>query len=563
MKSKAHPDHLAPNAGSAAARDALDQGRECYERRAWLDAWRALSVADWHTRLDGADLERLAMSAYLLGRDDEYLDALDRAHGAHLSAGENLPAVRCAFWLGFRLLMRAETGRATGWLSRAQRLLERQTDECAERGYVMLPLVEQQLDATEFETAYATAASAAEIGERCADADLIACARHQQGRIRLQQGQLERGLALLDEVMIAVTAGELSPLVTGLMYCSVIQACQVVYAFGRAREWTAALARWCDEQPGMVAFTGVCRVHRAEIMQLRGAWQDAIEEAQRARESSQGFDQRATAAALYQEAEVHRLRGEFAAAEDGYRRASECGCDPQPGLALLCAAQGRADAAAGAIGVALRATTERLKRARLLPAAVEILLEAGDVDAARRACEELEDIAGSFDSGELDAIAASARAALELATGDAQAALVSSRRAAQVWQRNEAPYMAARARALAGLACRALGDTEGARLELDAARLGFERLGAAPDLARLDSLADAAAASRPHGLTARELQVLRLVAAGKTNKAIAAELFLSEKTIDRHVSNIFAKLDVASRAAATACAYEHKLIQPI
>ena len=318
MKSKAHPDHLAPNAGSAAARDALDQGRECYQRRAWLDAWRALSVADWHTRLDGADLERLAMSAYLLGRDDEYLDALDRAHGAHLSAGENLPAVRCAFWLGFRLLMRGRD-RARHRLALPCAAVAGTPDStnapsaaiCCCRSWSSSSMP------ADFETAYATAASAAEIGERCADADLIACARHQQGRIRLQQGQLERGLALLDEVMVAVTAGELSPLVTGLMYCSVIQACQVVYAFGRAREWTAALAQWCDEQPGMVAFTGVCRVHRAEIMQLRGAWQDAIEEAQRARESSQGFDQRATAAALYQEAEVHRLRGEFAAAEDG------------------------------------------------------------------------------------------------------------------------------------------------------------------------------------------------------------------------------------------------------
>ena len=425
MKSKVNRDRRPRIAGSAAARGPLEQGRECYQRHAWLDAWRALSLADQQTPLDGADLERLAMSAYLVGRDDEYLDALDRAHSTHLSAGADLPAVRCAFWLGFRLLMRGETARSTGWLARAARLLERQTHECAERGYVLLPLVEQQLDAGDNEAAYATAANAAEIGERCADANLTACARHQQGRIRVQQGRLEQGLALLDEVMVAVTAGELSPLVTGLMYCSVIQACQGVYAFGRAREWTAALAQWCDEQPEMVAFTGVCRVHRAEIMQLRGAWQDAIEEAQRARERSEGFDRRAAAAALYQEAEVHRLRGEFAAAEQAYRRASEWGCDPQPGLALLCAAQGRADAAAGAIGVALRATTERLKRARLLPAAVEVTLDVGDVDEARRACEELEHIAASFDSGELDAIAAYARASLELATGDAQAALVS------------------------------------------------------------------------------------------------------------------------------------------
>jgi DNA-binding CsgD family transcriptional regulator len=559
MKSKVNPDQRST---SVAARSPLEHGRECFQQRAWLAAWQALSLADQQTRLDGADLELLALCAYLLGRDDEYLDALDRAHSAHRSAGENLPAVRCAFWLGFRLLMRGERGRANGWLARAQRLLERQQHECAERGYLLLPLVEQQLDAGDFETAYATAASAALIGERCADADLIACARHQQGRIRLAQGRLDQGLALLDEVMVAVAAEELSALVTGLMYCSVIQACQRVYAFGRAGEWTAALAHWCDEQPAMVAFTGTCRVHRAEIMQLRGDWQDAINEAQRARERTEGFDRHVTAAALYQEAEVHRLRGEFAAAEQAYRRASEWGGDLQPGLALLCASQGRADAAASAIDVALRATAEPLTRARLLPAAVEVTLEVGQIDEARRACEELEHIAGSFDSHELDAIAAYARASLELATGNAQAALVSARGAVQVWQRNEAPYLIARARALAGLAYRALGDEEGARLELDAARLGFERLGAAPDLARLDALASGAAAARPYRLTARELQVLRLVAAGKTNKTIAVELFLSEKTIDRHVSNIFRKLEVASRAAATARAYEYKLIRP-
>ena len=559
MKSKINP---AQHSSSVAARSPLEHGRECFQRRAWFAAWQALSLADQQTRLDGADLERLALSAYLLGRDDEYLDALDRAHSAHRSAGESLPAVRCAFWLGFRLLMRGETGRANGWLARAQRLLERQEHECAERGYLLLPLVEQQLDAGDFEAAYATAASAALIGERCADVDLIACAQHQQGRIRLEQGRLEQGLALLDEVMVAVTAEELSTLVTGLMFCSVIQACQRVYAFGRAGEWTAALAHWCAEQPAMVAFTGTCRVHRAEIMQLRGDWQDAIEEAQHARERSEGFDRRATAAALYQEAEVYRLRGEFAAAEQAYRRASEWGGDAQPGLALLCAAQGRADAAASAIEVALRATTDRLTRARLLPAAVEIALEVGQIDEARRACEELEHSAESLGSDELYAIAAYARASLELTTGNAQAALVSARRAARVWQRNEAPYMISRARALAGFAYRALGDEEGARLELDAARLGFERLGAAPDLARLDAVAIGEAVARPHRLTARELQVLRLVAAGKTNKAIAAELFLSEKTIDRHVSNIFTKLEVASRAAATARAYEYKLIRP-
>jgi DNA-binding CsgD family transcriptional regulator len=439
-------------------------------------------------------------------------------------------------------------------------LLEHEEHECAEQGYLLLPVVEQQLAAGDCEAAYATAASAAAIGDRCGDADLIACARHDQGRIRIQQGQVEKGLALLDEVMVAVTAGELSSVVTGLMYCSVIQACQEVYAFGRAREWTAALAQWCEEQPEMVAFTGVCRVHRAEIMQLSGAWQDAIEEAQRVREHAQGVSRQTAAAALYQQAEVHRLRGEFAAAEEAYRSASQWGLEPQPGLALLRLAQGRTDAAVAAIRRALSAAADPLQRTKLLPARIEIMLAAGDVQDARTACRELEEITARLDAAVLGAMAAHARGALELAEGDAHAALGSLRRAFEVWQQIEAPYVAARVRVLIGLACRTLGDHDGGGLELDAARAVFEQLGAAPDLARIESLIRGAPSGRSHGLTPRELQVLRLVAAGKTNKAIAAELFLSEKTVDRHVSNIFVKFDVPSRAAATAFAYRHKLI---
>jgi DNA-binding CsgD family transcriptional regulator len=342
------------------------------------------------------------------------------------------------------------------------------------------------------------------------------------------------------------------------MYCSVIQACQEVYAIDRCREWTAALALWCDGRPDMVAFTGACQVHRAEIMQLQGAWPDAIAAARRACARSHGANQHAAAAAFYQEAEVHRLTGEFAAAEEGYRSASRLGLEPQPGLALLRLAQGRPDTAAASIRRFAAATTDPLKRMSLLPAYVEIMLAAGDIGEARNACRELEEIARSFDTGVPGAIAAQARGAVDLAEGDAQAALGSLRRAVEVWQRIEAPYAAAGVRVLIGRACRALGDEDGAALEFDAARSVFERLGAAPDLARCALLKGVRSAH--HGLTPRELQVLRLVAGGRTNKAIASKLSLSEKTIDRHVSNILSKLDVSSRTAATAFAYQHKLI---
>jgi DNA-binding CsgD family transcriptional regulator len=344
------------------------------------------------------------------------------------------------------------------------------------------------------------------------------------------------------------------------MYCSVIATCQQVYAFDRTREWTIALTQWCEGQPDMVAFAGACQVHRAEIMQLLGTWPEAIEEARRACLRSQGVDRRAAAAALYQQAEVHRLKGEFGAAEEAYRGASRLGLEPQPGLALLRLVQGRSGAAATAIRRVASTTVNRLKRMGLLPAYVEIMLAAGDVQDARNACRELEEIARSFDTEVPDAIAAQARGAVDLAEGSAQAALDSLRLAFEVWQRIQAPYAAARVRVLIGLACRALGDEDGADLEFDAARSICERLGAIPDLARIDSLIKGAPSGHAHGLTPRELQVLRLVAAGKTNAAVAAELFLSARTVERHLSNIFTKLDLSTRTAATAWAYEHDLI---
>ncbi|MCH8948515.1 MAG: helix-turn-helix transcriptional regulator, partial [Acidobacteria bacterium] len=393
----------------------LARGRQCYAASAWADAFALLSQADNDVPLGVADLELLATSAYLIGQDGVFLDALDRAHGAYLSAGETTCAARCAFWLGLSLLFMGETGRGTGWLAGARRLIEGEKADCVERGYLLLPTAEQLLGADDYDTAYATAADAAEIGDRFGEADLVSCARHLQGRALMGQGRVEEGLALLDEAMIAVTAGQLSPLMTGLIYCSVIDACQQVYALARAWEWTSALTQWCEAQPQMVAFTSTCLVHRAEIMQLHGAWRDAIEEARRACERcSQGTEQQPPAAAFYQQAEVHRLRGEFEAADEAYRNASQRGCDPQPGLALLRLAQGSTDVAAAAVRRVVSATTDQLQRTRLLPAYVEIMLAVSDIENARSACRELADIAEGFDTGVLSAMAAHAQGAAEL-----------------------------------------------------------------------------------------------------------------------------------------------------
>ncbi|MGH3776191.1 MAG: LuxR C-terminal-related transcriptional regulator [Pseudonocardiaceae bacterium] len=543
--------------------DELERGREAYRRRAWLTAYKSLSLADEAAPLGAEDLELLATSAYLIGRNDDGVGALDRAHHRYLDAGEPVCAARCALWLGFGLTDAGAISRATGWFSRGQRLLERTERDCVERGYLLVPVVLQQMCPGEYETGYATAALVAEIGERFGDVDLIAFALHAQGRARVRLGRVKEGLALLDEAMVAVVAGELSsPLFTGLIYCSVIEACQEAYELRRAREWTAALTRWCEAQPDMLNFTGQCLVHRAEIMQLHGAWRDALEEARRASERfARGVNQLATGAASYRQGEIHRLLGESAAAEDAYRSASQWGCQPQPGLALLRLAQGRTEVAAAAICRVVGETTERRERARLLPAYVEIMLAAGETVPARGACRELTEIAEGYGrDGVLGATAAHARGAVALAEGDAQAALIALRHACQVWQQLEAPYEVALVRVLMGLACRALGDDDGAGLELAAAHDMFLQLGAAPDVARLDSLTRDARSGPRRGLTPRELQVLRLVAAGATNKAIAVELVLSGRTVDRHVSSILTKLAVPSRAAATAYAYQHRLV---
>jgi DNA-binding CsgD family transcriptional regulator len=542
------------------AQGALIQGREAARRLAWSEAYTALSLADSSSPLVAQDLELLATAALLLGHVQEGLRALQRAHQWYAEGGDPRRAARCAFWLTFHLGARGDVAQASGWFARASRLLEHE-QECAEHGYLLISVAFHQLVAGDHAAGRAAAAQAAAIGGRTGDAELVAFARYLQGRALVQEGEMEEGLALVDEAMVAVVAGELSPIVAGAVYCGVIDTCQLLSELRRASEWTAALTAWCDTQPDMVTFTGQCLVHRAELLHLHGAWPEAIEEAKRALQRfAHGADEFASGDAYYQQAEAYRVVGESAAAEDAYQQASRWGREPQPGLALLRLAQGKTDAAAAAIGRAVTETTDRLRRVKLLPAQVEIMLAAGEVQAARVAADELVRIAGAYGTPALHATADHASGAVLLAEGDARAALGALRGAWQRWRELQAPYEAARARVLVGLACRQLGDREAAAMELAAARTVFAQLGAAPELARVEALARPDAASNAHGLTERELQVLRLLATGTTNHAIADELVLSEKTVHRHVSNIFTKLGVSSRAAATAYAFQHRLL---
>src|SRR5215467_275369 len=544
--------------------DAAAEGRRAFEQRAWGDAYDALSQASATDPLSADDVERLAWSAILTGHDEPALEAFERLHQLRLDAGENQPAARAAFWLAMRAMVLGQTARASGWLGRAERLVDPNGDDCAECGYLRLMRIFRHTAAGDHAAAGTAAAEVATIGDRFKDPDLSALGRDFQGRAMIREGRLSEGLRCFDEAMVAATCGELSPIVTGLIYCDAIAACQQTHALDRAREWTMALSGWCEAQPQLVPFAATCLVHRSEVMQLGGAWTEAFEEARRASirlSHARGGD---AGHAAYQEGEIHRLRGELAEAEQAYARASERGRDPHPGLALLRVAQGRFDVAAAASRRVLSETSDPLKRTRFLPAHVEIMLAASDLGEGRRAANELSELAERFGIELLNAMAHHAKGALALAEGDARGAIDPLRQARDAWQGVGAPYLSARIRLLMARAFQALGDTDGVALEVDAARKIFVQLGAAPDLAALEAMTAPAPANArptpPHGLSARELEVLLLVASGKTNKAIADALFLSEKTVDRHVSNIFVKLDVPTRAAATAWAYQHRLI---
>ena len=329
--------------------EARARGRESFGRRAWADAFAELSAADREAPLEPEDLERLATAAYLAGSDDDSVEVWERAHHELLRRGDVLRAARCVGWLVFVLLNGGEFARAGGWLARARRLLDEGQRDCAEQGHLLVPEAFQRAFAGDWPNAYAIAGQAAEIGDRFADIDLVTLARNIQGRALIGQGKTVEGMTLLDEVMVAVMADEVSEIVAGAVYCSVIEACQEVLDLRRAQQWTAALTHWCDSQPDLVPFSGHCLVHRAEIMQLHGAWPDALEAAQQASERLLQRAQPAVGAAFYQQAELHRLRGEFAQAEAAYHQASRWGREPQPGLARLRLVQGQVDAAAAAI----------------------------------------------------------------------------------------------------------------------------------------------------------------------------------------------------------------------
>jgi DNA-binding CsgD family transcriptional regulator len=538
---------------------ALVRGREAFRRQAWAEAVSELVAADREKALDPQDLVQLAQASLLTGREREGTELLARAHQGFFNCKQSQPAARSAFWLGFMALLNGDMAQASGWLARAQRLIQDQ--DWVEKGYLLLPMGFRAVHGGDAANAFEIFAQAAAIGERFTDSDLMALARQGQGRSLIRQGEIARGVALLDEAMVAVTAGEVTPLTAGGVYCSVIEACGEIFDLRRAQEWTSALEQWCNAQPDMVPYRGHCLVRRAEILRLHGAWPDAIEQATKAcQKFTEPTPKVEAGAAYYQLAELHRLRGEFDAAEEAYQHAGRWIRVPQPGLAMLRFAQGQMEAARAAIRRIAEEVHEPGNRARILDSYVEIMVAVDDVPSARAAANELATITLRFRAPLLDAMSARAIGTVLLAEKDAKGALAQLRRSWAIWCELDAPYEAARTRVLMAQACGELDDCDTATQELELAREVFARLGAAPDLARVQAMSQTMDGGADHLLTAREIQVLKLVATGKTNRAIAVKLNISEKTVARHLSNIFNKLDLSSRAAATAFAYQNQLV---
>jgi DNA-binding CsgD family transcriptional regulator len=538
--------------------DELEQARSDYERGDWvaaLDIWSDLALED----MSADDLHAAGLAAYLLGRRDSAVDFHQRGFVLYQQAGAVAGSMRCCFHLALTFGSSGAHALESGWITRAERLLDDVDEDAVEHGYVALLNMYRHLEVGDLPSATAAAEAATVVGRRHRDADLIALGLSCQGRLAMYAGRIAAGLALLDEAMAGAAARELTPVVFGDVYCTAIEGCQEIGELGRVAEWTSALHRWCLAQPGLVAFTGQCSVHRGQLMRVHGAWSAALDEFASAIERYRQVGiVAAVGLAEYEQGDVLRQRGEYGAAEAAYERASEHGYDPQPGRALLWLARGSTDAAVAAVRRLLTEASDPVSQCRLLPPAVDVLVSAGVLDDARAVVARLEEIAVQVGTPSLQAYAALASGTTDLASGDATGALPQLRRARRLWTHARNPYEVARVRLVTGRALVALGDAESARQELETALATFRQLGATPAADAAERLLGRN--GHPGGLTAREVEVLRLVASGRSNLQIAQALVLSEKTVARHLSNIFVKLQVGSRTAAAAYAFEHRML---
>lgn len=533
------------------------------------DVAGAVSVVDWVGRYDelaarrdalsAEELDALGLAAWFLGREAECERAWNAAHLAYLDAGDTDAAVRCVFWLGLTFADHRETVRAGAWMSRLFELVG--TAEPSPRSAAAAALCEMlgAYATGRLEASVALGERALELARAARDPDTEVLAMMSLGRSLVRAGRTHEGFDCMDRVMLAISSGRVSNRAAGPVYCAVIASCIDRWDVDRARVWTRELNEWCDAQRGLEPFRGECSVHRASVLQLLGEWDEAATTLAEVCEREHRPETLENA--FYDLGELYRLVGRRDEAESAYRHAGQLGREVQPGLALLRRDEGRVAAARAGIARALEASPSPRVRAELLVAQVELEAEDGDWEVAARAAGELRRMADDMDSIVLGAQADRAEARLLIGTDAPEPALPLLRSSWSVWRRLEATYEAAVTRVLMGRANRAIGDEEAAQLEFDAARTALSALSAVADLDRLERVAAGAGRHEASaGLTRRELEVLRLIASGRSNRQIATELFLSERTVARHVSNILGKLGLANRSSATAFAFEHGLV---
>lgn len=529
--------------------DALEAARAASETNRWGDAWRTLSALPVD-ELGIDDLDRLATAAFLTGRAERafglWANAFQRCADAAAVHRAAAFGAKLARTLGFT----GDLPRCSGWTLRVSELLEGADIDCLEQGWLehgrgFARLFEQG----DISGAHVQFTLAGKIGRRFADTELTTLARIGEGRMRIYLGDTGDGMAMLDSAFVTLEAGEIGALAAGDAYCTIIDACAELQDLGRLRAWTAGLTRWCDAQQELVLYRGHCFVHRAEVLREVGDWVEGLDQARRACvRLAEPVMPVVLGAAHGLEGDLHRLLGSLDAAQVSYETAMALGADPQPGLALLRLASGDPESAHRMIQRVLAETDGPIARARPLTAAVEIAIAAGDLEAAAEAADELRGIAAQLGTVLLRAKAARAQGAVLLARNDLRGAIAELRRSLDGFNEVGARAEAARSRLLVADCCLELGDTDGAEVERRIAQ------------ATLHDCAAARTVDRPDGLSVREVEVLRLVAQGKTNRGVAAELFISEKTVATHISHIFTKLAVTSRAAATAYAFDRGLV---
>lgn len=526
----------------------LDTAHAAVERGDWRTAYDVLAAV----RAEGTPLpleavDELGRAAWWLGRTQESIRLSEEVHHQLLADGLLDRAAQSAAEVAIVAMLRGDGALGSGWLSRARRLLQDRPPGLA-HGLVAFADCLVAIETSDLDAVRARALEMQALGRQIGELTISSLGLMLEGVARARDGELVDGFALLDEAMLPVIGGQVIPEFAGAMYCLTISTCTELADLERARRWTVATERWCEQFSDAVMYLGICRVHRAHLLEREGAWDRAEQEAQRVCEELADVNASVVAEGFYQVGEVRRLRGELDAAEQSYRRARALGRIPQPGEALLRLARGQHEEAWQVIEQAFgECRDDPFTRARLLLAEAEIGHATRRATDVARSASSLDAIAERYGSEGLCTWAAHARGLSLLTAGDAGQAVEALTDARRRYDAMHARYDAARLRLLQAECERMLGHDDRASAEERAGRAALDALGAAPT------------SPPPGGLTPRELEVLAHVAAGASNRRIGEALSITEKTVGRHLSNIYLKLDVGSRTEAAAWAHQHQV----